>query len=131
MKGLSFPIQDEISMHCTLTIEDAYQMALKAKEKLKRINIGSNKGGTPSSNWGHGGLKENLRSLTNKRIRLGMHKVPPKGEEDIQEVEVVGEEGPRMSQESHSSFIDATRKAIRHQSALNMMIMKGSQLGSL
>lgn len=45
--------------------------------------------------------KENLQPLTSKRIRLSMLKMPPKGEEDIREVEVVGEEGMRMSQGSH------------------------------
>lgn len=50
VNGLNFSIQDEISMHRTLTIEDAYQMALRVEEKLKRVKRGGKKGSTPSSN---------------------------------------------------------------------------------
>jgi hypothetical protein len=34
MNGLRYEIQDEINMATIRTVEDAYQMALKAKEKL-------------------------------------------------------------------------------------------------
>ena len=34
MNGLRYEIQDEINMETIRTVEDAYQMALKAKEKL-------------------------------------------------------------------------------------------------
>jgi hypothetical protein len=34
MNGLRYDIQDEMSMMTIRTVEDAYQMALKAKEKL-------------------------------------------------------------------------------------------------
>jgi hypothetical protein len=36
MNGLRYNIQDEMSMMTIQTVEDAYQMALKAKEKLSR-----------------------------------------------------------------------------------------------
>jgi hypothetical protein len=36
MNGLRYDIQDELSMATIQTVEDAYQMALKAKEKLNR-----------------------------------------------------------------------------------------------
>jgi hypothetical protein len=36
MNGLRYDIQDEISMTTIRTVEDAYQMALKAEEKLSR-----------------------------------------------------------------------------------------------
>jgi hypothetical protein len=34
MNGLRYDIQDEMSMVTIRTVEDAYQMALKAEEKL-------------------------------------------------------------------------------------------------
>ena len=34
INGLRYEIQDEMSMETIRTVEDAYQMALKAKEKL-------------------------------------------------------------------------------------------------
>ena len=34
VNGLRYDIQDEMSMVTILTVEDAYQMALKAEEKL-------------------------------------------------------------------------------------------------
>jgi hypothetical protein len=36
MNGLRYDIQDEMSMMIIQTVEDAYQMALKAEEKLSR-----------------------------------------------------------------------------------------------
>jgi uncharacterized protein YjbK len=36
MNGLRYKIQDEMSMMTIRTMEDAYQMALKAEEKLSR-----------------------------------------------------------------------------------------------
>ena len=36
MNGLRYDIQDEMSMTTIRTVEDAYQMALKAEEKLNR-----------------------------------------------------------------------------------------------
>jgi hypothetical protein len=36
MNGLRYDIQDEMSMMIIRTVEDAYQMALKAEEKLSR-----------------------------------------------------------------------------------------------
>jgi uncharacterized protein YjbK len=36
MNGIRYDIQDEMSMMTIRTIEDAYQMALKAKEKLSQ-----------------------------------------------------------------------------------------------
>jgi uncharacterized protein YjbK len=36
MNGLRYEIQDEMSMMTIRTVEDAYQMALKAEEKLSR-----------------------------------------------------------------------------------------------
>ena len=33
MNGLKFSIQDELNMHCVKNMEEAYQLALKAKEK--------------------------------------------------------------------------------------------------
>jgi hypothetical protein len=36
MNGLRYDIQDELSMETIKTVEDAYQMALKVKEKLSR-----------------------------------------------------------------------------------------------
>jgi uncharacterized protein YjbK len=35
MNGLRYDIQDEMSMMTIQTVEDAYQMALKAEEKLR------------------------------------------------------------------------------------------------
>lgn len=62
---------------------------------------------------------------------MGMLKVPPKEEEDIQELEVVREVGSKMNQGVHSSFIDVVRKDIRHHSSLSMMLTKGDQPRSL
>jgi hypothetical protein len=36
LNGLRYDIQDELSMVTIRTVEDAYQMALKAEEKLSR-----------------------------------------------------------------------------------------------
>jgi hypothetical protein len=36
MNGLRYDIKDEMSMTTIRTVEDAYQMALKVEEKLKR-----------------------------------------------------------------------------------------------
>jgi uncharacterized protein YjbK len=36
LNGLRYEIQDELSMVTIRTVEDAYQMALKAEEKLRR-----------------------------------------------------------------------------------------------
>ena len=36
LNGLRYDIQDELSMLTICTVEDAYQMALKAEEKLSR-----------------------------------------------------------------------------------------------
>jgi hypothetical protein len=36
MNGLRYDIQDDMSMTTIRTVEDAYQMALKAEEKLSR-----------------------------------------------------------------------------------------------
>jgi uncharacterized protein YjbK len=36
MNGLRYDIQDEMSMVTIRTVEDSYQMALKAEEKLSR-----------------------------------------------------------------------------------------------
>jgi hypothetical protein len=36
MNGLRYDIQDEMSMVTIQTVEDSYQMALKAEEKLSR-----------------------------------------------------------------------------------------------
>jgi hypothetical protein len=36
MNGLRYDIQDEMSMMIIRTMEDAYQMALKAEEKLRQ-----------------------------------------------------------------------------------------------
>jgi hypothetical protein len=36
MNGLRYDIQDEMSMTTILMVEDVYQMALKAEEKLSR-----------------------------------------------------------------------------------------------
>jgi hypothetical protein len=36
LNGLRYDIQDELSMATIRTVEDAYQMALKAEEKLSR-----------------------------------------------------------------------------------------------
>ena len=86
MNGPSFPIQDDISMHHTLTIEDTYQMALKVEEKIKRINRGSKMGGTPTSNQGCGGssfFKGEYLTPSTQVDQVDMLKVPPKGEEDI------------------------------------------------
>lgn len=38
INGLRFNIQDEVSMLNIYSIEDAYQYALKAEDKLKRKN---------------------------------------------------------------------------------------------
>jgi hypothetical protein len=39
MNGLRYDIQDEMSMVTIRTVEDAYQMALKAEEKLSRKQV--------------------------------------------------------------------------------------------
>jgi hypothetical protein len=36
INGLRYDIQDEINMATVITVEDAYQIALKAEEKLAR-----------------------------------------------------------------------------------------------
>ena len=36
INGLRYEIQDEINMMTVMTVEDAYQIALKAEEKLAR-----------------------------------------------------------------------------------------------
>jgi hypothetical protein len=44
MNGLRYEIQDEMSMATIQTVEDAYQMALKAEEKLSRKQIKRGRG---------------------------------------------------------------------------------------
>jgi hypothetical protein len=44
INGLRYDIQDEISMATVRTIEDAYQIALKAEEKLARKQSQQNRG---------------------------------------------------------------------------------------
>ena len=45
INGLKFTIQDELSMHHVNSMEEAYQMALKAKEKQNRQYNQRNRGG--------------------------------------------------------------------------------------
>jgi hypothetical protein len=44
INGLRYEIQDEINMETAGTVEDAYQIALKAKEKLDMKQSQQNKG---------------------------------------------------------------------------------------
>jgi hypothetical protein len=44
INGLRYEIQDELSMKTVRTVEDAYQMALKAEEKLARKKSQQNRG---------------------------------------------------------------------------------------
>ena len=45
INGLKFTIQDELSMHHVNSMEEAYQLALKAKEKQNRQYNQRNRGG--------------------------------------------------------------------------------------
>ena len=45
MNGLKFTIQDELSMHRVTSMEEAYQLALKAEEKQNRQYTQRNRGG--------------------------------------------------------------------------------------
>ena len=44
MNGLRYDIQDDMSMMTLRTVEDAYQMALKAEEKMSRKQIQRGRG---------------------------------------------------------------------------------------
>ena len=54
INGLRYEIQDELSMMSVRTVEDAYQFALKAEEKLdrKQNQRGRGKGSIPSKSKG-------------------------------------------------------------------------------
>jgi hypothetical protein len=54
MNGLRYKIQDELTMMSVRTVEDAYQFALKAKEKLarKQSQRGRGKISTPNKDKG-------------------------------------------------------------------------------
>jgi hypothetical protein len=52
INGLRYEIQDEISMMTVRTVEDAYQVALKAEEKLARKKSQRNRGKTPNRGRG-------------------------------------------------------------------------------
>jgi hypothetical protein len=60
INGLRYEIQDELSMTTVRTIEDAYQMALKAEEKLARKQSQQNRG--RSLNRGKGVSQENTEA---------------------------------------------------------------------
>ena len=54
INGLRYEIQDEISMMSVRTVEDPYQFALKAEEKLARKQNQRGKGRSPVLNKGKG-----------------------------------------------------------------------------
>ena len=49
VNGLKFSIQDELSMHHVNSMEEAYQLALKAEEKQNRQYFQRNRGGRRGS----------------------------------------------------------------------------------
>ena len=60
VNGLKFSIQDELSMHRVNSMEEAYQLALKAEEKQNRQYNQRNRGGrrgtsTPFRGGSHNG----------------------------------------------------------------------------
>jgi hypothetical protein len=52
INGLRYEIQDEISMMSVRTVEDSYQFALKAEEKLARKQNQRSRGRSPVPNKG-------------------------------------------------------------------------------
>jgi hypothetical protein len=56
INGLKYEIQEEISMMSVSTFEDAYQVALKAEEKMARKQSHRSRGG--NSSRGKGTTKE-------------------------------------------------------------------------
>jgi hypothetical protein len=52
INGLRYEIQDEINMMSVRTVEDAYQISLKAEEKLARKQSQRNRGRSPSKGKG-------------------------------------------------------------------------------
>jgi hypothetical protein len=52
INGLRYEIQDEINMMSVRTVEDAYQIALKAEEKLARKQSQRNRGRSPNKGKG-------------------------------------------------------------------------------
>jgi hypothetical protein len=54
INGLRYEIQDEINMMSVRTVEDAYQISLKAEEKLARKQSQRGRGRSPTPNKGKG-----------------------------------------------------------------------------
>jgi len=56
VNGISYVIQDDLSMHCTLNVEDEYQLTLRVEGMMKMSNYGreGKKGLTPYLNRGIG-----------------------------------------------------------------------------
>jgi hypothetical protein len=59
INGLRYEIQDEISMMKMITMEDSYQVSLKAEEKLARNQSQRNIGNSP--NKGRGIVREKFQ----------------------------------------------------------------------
>jgi hypothetical protein len=60
INGMRYEIQDEINMMTMRTVEYAYQVALKAEEKLEMKKIQRNKGKSP--NRGRGIVREKFQN---------------------------------------------------------------------
>jgi hypothetical protein len=83
MNGLRYEIQDEMSMETIRTVEDAYQMALKAEEKLSRKQ--SQRGRGRSQPRGKAVAQERIQKprTTGRNLRLGQREVEVHSEGDM------------------------------------------------
>jgi hypothetical protein len=77
LNGLRYDIQDELSMVTIRTVEDAYQMALKAEEKLSRKQ--GQRGRGRSQPRGKAVAQEKLRSprRNGRNLRVRLREVEP------------------------------------------------------
>jgi hypothetical protein len=89
MNGLRYEIQDEINMATIRTVEDAYQLALKAEEKLSRKQ--SQRGEAEVSPKANQLPKINTRSprMTGRNLRLRQREVEVHREGDMLSVEIM------------------------------------------
>jgi hypothetical protein len=80
MNGLRYDIQDEMSMVTIRTVEDAYQMALKAEEKLSRKK--GQRGRGRSQPRGKSVAQEKTRSprRNGRNLRVKLREVEPHSE---------------------------------------------------
>jgi hypothetical protein len=97
INGLRYEIQDEINMMSIRTVEDAYQFALKAEEKLARKQNQRGRGRSPVPNKGKGFP---MTRHKNPKMRLRNHIVTRKEEEVPEEDKMVEEVLPEEEEEA-------------------------------